>query len=27
MRRAFLRSVGTTPNKYRYQLHSPGSPL
>jgi len=27
MRRAFLRSVGTTPQKYRRQLHSPGSPL
>ncbi len=27
MRRAFLRSVGTTPNKYRRQLHSPGGPL
>ena len=27
MRRAFLRSVGTTPHKYRRQLHSPGSPL
>jgi transcriptional regulator GlxA family with amidase domain len=27
MRRAFLRSVGTTPQKYRRQLHGPGSPL
>jgi len=25
MRRAFLRSVGTTPNKYRRQFHSPGT--
>jgi transcriptional regulator GlxA family with amidase domain len=24
MRRAFLRSVGTTPHRYRRQLHSPG---
>jgi transcriptional regulator GlxA family with amidase domain len=25
MRRAFLRSVGTTPHKYRRQLHGPAS--